>query len=91
MTAPGYRHDLAPVVASAQRVAGLLAARHRGDAEGARQLMDGFDGEQDLARGALLVAELSLGLLQRESGQSLDQCVHDLCLHLEQALTAPPH
>jgi hypothetical protein len=73
-------------VAAAQRVAGLVAARARLDAEGTRELMSSFDNEGELAGGALLVAELSLGLLSRETGDSVDQCVRELCVHLEAAL-----
>ena len=90
MSESARRAELAPVVAAAQRVAGIVAARGRGDAAGARQLMGSFDSERELAGGALLVAELALGLLQKETGESLDQCVSDLCLHMETALGAPP-
>lgn len=81
------RDDLAPVVEAAQRVAGLVAARGRGDAEGARALMTSFESEAELAGGALLVAELSLGLLRRETGESLEECVRDLCVQLEAAVS----
>lgn len=91
MSESDRRAELAPVVTAAQRVAGLVAARGRGDADGARQLMGSFDSERELAGGALLVAELSLGLLQKQTGESLDQCVRDLCIHMESALgQAPP-
>lgn len=90
MTESSRNAELAPVVAAAQRVAGIVAARGRGDADGARQLMGSFADERELAGGALLVAELTLGLLQKETGGSLDQCVSDLCLHMEAALSAPP-
>lgn len=80
------RRHLAPVVASAQRVAGLVAARGRGDADGARELMASFSDERDLAQGALLVAELSLALLREQTGESLDSCVQDLCAQMESAL-----
>ncbi|MFT4010687.1 MAG: hypothetical protein QM655_11675 [Nocardioidaceae bacterium] len=81
------RAALSPVVDAAQRVAGIVAARGRGDANGARELLLSFDDERELATGALLVAELSLGLLQRETGEPLESCVRDLCLQLEASLT----
>jgi hypothetical protein len=81
------REELQPVVAAAQRVAGILAARGRGDVAGARELMSSFADERELAGGALLVAELSLGLLHRHTGESLDECVRDLCVEMENALT----
>jgi hypothetical protein len=80
------REQLAPVVAAAQRVAGIVAARGRGDVDGARELMRTFENETELAGGALLVAELSLGLLQRQTGEPLDDCVRDLCVEMESAL-----
>ncbi|QWF20805.1 hypothetical protein KM427_17790 [Nocardioides sp. LMS-CY] len=83
----GDRHDqLAPVVSAAQRVAGIVAARGRGDADGARELMRTFESEGELAGGALLVAELSLGLLHRQTGEPLEDCVRDLCVEMESAL-----
>jgi Fe-Mn family superoxide dismutase len=86
VTSRSRREELAPAVAAAQRVAGIVAARGRGDAGGARELMLSFEDEHELATGALLVAELSLGLLRRETGESLDQCVRDLCVEMETAL-----
>ncbi len=86
MNAAERREQLAPVVDAAQRVAGIVAARGRGDDVGARELLTSFGDEGELAGGALLVAELSLGMLHRESGESLDDCVRELCLHLESTL-----
>lgn len=45
-----------------------------------------FKDPAELAGGALLVAELSLGLLRRETGESLEACVHDLCVAMEAAV-----
>ncbi|WP_110208044.1 hypothetical protein [Nocardioides daejeonensis] len=89
MTSDQRSAQLRPVVLAAQRVAGLVAARARADAEGTRTLMLSFDDAQELAGGALLVAELSMGLLSRATGESLDECVASLCLELEQALGVP--
>lgn len=74
--------EIAPLVDAAQRVAGVVAARGRGDLEGARSLMGSFDDLGDLSGGALLVAELALGLLAEATGESLDHCVGDLSLRL---------
>jgi hypothetical protein len=84
------REQLVPVVDAAQRVAGIVAARGRGDDAGARELLTSFGNESELAGGALLVAELSLGMLHRETGESLDDCVRDLGLHLESSLGHGP-
>ncbi len=45
-----------------------------------------FDDGRELAGGALLVAELSLGRLRRETGETLDECVRELCVEMETAL-----
>lgn len=84
------RQALAPVVAAAQRVAGIVAARNRGDTADANELMRSFSDAREFAGGALLVAELSLRLLQRETGEPFDQCVQDLCVDMESALDQGP-
>ncbi len=80
------REELVPVVDAAQGVAAVVAARGRGDHDGARRLLATFSDPQELAGGALLVVELTLGMLQREREESLDGCVRDLCLQLDEAL-----
>lgn len=77
--------ELLPLIDAAQRVAGVVAARGRGDADGARNLLTSFEDREQLAAGSLLVAELSLGMLRQETGSSLDALVRDLCLQLETA------
>lgn len=80
------REDLASVAATAQQVAGVVAARGRGDPDGARTLMAALAGEQDVAAGAVLVTELALGMLQRQTGESVETCVQQLAVELEAAL-----
>jgi hypothetical protein len=70
------------VVDAAQRVAGTVAARGRGDIEGARALLSSFEDHAELSGGALLVAELALGLLSEATGEDLDSCVEGLNLRL---------
>lgn len=84
----GRAAELRPVVDAAQRVAGVLAARRRGDAAGASSLMRSFVDERELAGGALLLAEITLGLYGEETGRDVDACVRELSLQLEQALVA---
>ena len=45
-----------------------------------------FEDSSELAGGALLVAELSLGLLRRETGETLEECVRDLCVVMESSV-----
>lgn len=82
----GRRRELLHVVDSAQRAAGMLAARHRGDIEDAMDLMQSFDNDRDLASGALLLAELTLGLYSQETGRDLETCVRELNLHMESSI-----
>lgn len=81
------------MVGAAQRAAGVLAARHRGDGEGVATLLGSFPDERALAGGSLLLAELALGLLSAETGQSFDDCVQRLSVDLEQAVgvSGDPH
>ncbi|MDT9594958.1 hypothetical protein RDV89_17855 [Nocardioides zeae] len=74
--------ELEGLLGSAQQVAALVAARGRGDVEGARQLTRHLVTEGDLAGGALLVAELALGLLAEAGDESLDAVVGRLNLEL---------
>ncbi|MBE1603668.1 superoxide dismutase [Actinopolymorpha pittospori] len=82
--------DLAELVDAAQRVAGVLAARHRHDPEGVATLMGTFPNDRALAGGSLLLAEIALGLYRRETGQSMDDCVRELTTQLENALPRRP-
>jgi len=45
--------------------------------------MQSFDNDRDLASGALLLAELTLGLYSQETGRDLETCVRELNLHME--------
>ena len=88
--AAAHRRELLHVVDSAQRAAGMLAARHRGDVEDALDLMSSFTDDHDLASGALLLAELTLGLYSTETGRDMDTCVRELSLQMESSFGAGP-
>jgi hypothetical protein len=77
------QRELLGVVDSAQRAAGVLAARHRGDTRDAADLLASFDDDRSLASGSLLLAELALGLYRRHTGEPMDACIRDLCLQME--------
>lgn len=76
------------MVDAAQRAAGVLAARARGDHAGASELMASFPDATTLAGGSMLVAELALGLYERESGNDRETCLRELALRLEAAASA---
>ncbi|MEU2663803.1 superoxide dismutase [Micromonospora sp. DT46] len=72
-----------------QRAAGVIAAKHRGDLGGAEELLAAFGTEQARTLGFYLLADLSLGLLRAQSGQSMDDLVRELSL-LVAATATPP-
>ena len=70
------------LVDSAQKAAGIIAARHHGDSQGAAALLADLD-LKALAGGSLLLAELALGLYAHATNQRVPDCVTGLCLQLE--------
>ncbi|WBB92343.1 hypothetical protein [Verrucosispora sp. WMMC514] len=72
-----------------QRAAGVIAAKHRGDLGGAEELLAAFGSEQAKTLGFYLLADLSLGLLRAQSGQSLDDLVRELSLLVVATTTQP--
>ena len=77
---------------AAQTAAGVIAARHRGDHADAEALLASFPDEAARTRGFWLLAELSLSLVREATGQSTDELVRELTIHLGQAdeLLPPP-
>ncbi|WP_329109475.1 superoxide dismutase [Micromonospora sp. NBC_01699] len=73
-----------------QRAAGAIAARHRGDLDGAEALLAAFPSEQAKTLGFYLLAELALGLVRAQSGQSMDELIQELSLHLATSSGQPP-
>ncbi|MDG4765816.1 superoxide dismutase [Solwaraspora sp. WMMD406] len=82
-----------PVPAAAdvvQRAAGVIAARHRGDLDGAEALLADFPSEHARTLGFYLLADLALGLVRAQSGQTMDDLVRELSLHLAAGTHRPP-
>lgn len=75
---------------SAQRAAGVIAAKHRGDHPGAEALLASFADESAKASGFCALAELALALVRHESGQSMDELVQELNLLIEATMAAGP-
>ncbi|GAA3302625.1 superoxide dismutase [Dactylosporangium vinaceum] len=73
-----------------QRAAGVIAAKARGDLDGAEALLAAFTTPAEQAQAFALLAELALGLVRAQTGQSMDDLVRELSLLVEQALAAPP-
>lgn len=82
--------DAASAFAGAQRAAGVIAARHRGDLAGAAELLAAFPDEQARTQGFQLLAELSLTILRVQTGETMDQIVQDVSLHIASAAHTPP-
>ncbi|MFY1699771.1 MULTISPECIES: superoxide dismutase [unclassified Solwaraspora] len=73
-----------------QRAAGVIAAHRRGDTDGAEQLLAAFPTEQAKTLGFYLLADLALGLVRAQTGQSMDDLVQELSLHLANGADQPP-
>lgn len=71
--------------AGAQRAAGVIAAKHRGDLDGAEALLAAFPDDAARARGFCLLAELALAIVRAQTGQSMDELVQELSLHIAAA------
>lgn len=67
-------------------MAGVLAARHRGDAEGVRTLSGTFADNRALAGGSLLLADLALRLVCEQSGEDVEQYIQRLTARLGAAV-----
>ncbi|QKE85549.1 hypothetical protein [Arthrobacter sp. NEB 688] len=80
------RTELLRVVDAAQRSAGVLAARERGDRDGAGTLLASFEDHELLASGSLLLAELAVHQSAAATGRTPQECLHELCLDMEGAL-----
>lgn len=77
------RDSLLRVVSAAQCIAGAIAARQRGDPGGAANLLASVSDPEAVTEGAMLLAEVSLGLYREQTGESMDSCVRDLNLRME--------
>ncbi|MFI5496289.1 superoxide dismutase [Actinoplanes sp. NPDC051859] len=77
--------DASSAFHAAQRAAGVIAAKHRGDLDGAHALLAAFPDEQTRTRGFQLLAELALTLVKDATGQSMDELIRELSLHLAAA------
>ncbi|BFU47817.1 superoxide dismutase [Krasilnikovia sp. MM14-A1004] len=74
----------------AQQAAGVIAARHRGDLAGADALLAGFPDDAARVHGFVLLAELALALVRAQTGQSMNDLVQELSLHMAAAALHPP-
>ncbi|MFY1631812.1 superoxide dismutase [Solwaraspora sp. WMMB335] len=75
---------------AAQRAAGFIGARHRGDHDGAAALLAEFPDEATRTSGFCLLAELALALVRAQTGQRMEDLVQELSLHLAAAAADPP-
>ena len=79
--------DAAALLAGIQRALGIVAARRRGDLEGARALAAEFRDDADRAHSFLLLTEVTLKIVADGAGRGVDDVVRDLSLRIA-ALTA---
>jgi hypothetical protein len=72
---------------AAQRAAGVIAARHRGDFAGANTLLEGLS-DHERAAGCLFLADLAVALLAQTTGQDVDAVAGELSLHIAELAPA---
>jgi len=75
---------------AAQRAAGVIAAKHRGDLAGAQALLEAFPDEACRTRGFQLLAELALTILRAQTGETMEELVQQLSLHIASAAGDAP-
>ena len=78
------------VFQAAQRAAGVIAAKHRGDLTGAQALLEAFPDEACRTRGFQLLAELALTILRAQTGETMEELVQELSLHIASTAAAGP-
>jgi hypothetical protein len=66
---------------AAQRAAGVIAARHRGDFDGANTLLAALD-DHTRAAGCLFLADLAIALLAKTEGRDVDAVAAELSLQI---------
>ena len=66
---------------AAQRIAGVIAARSRGDLDGAEKLLASMD-DHTRAAGSLFLADLAIGLLAQYEQRPVEQVAAELSLHV---------
>jgi hypothetical protein len=82
---PPFPEEWAALAEVAQLAAGVLAARYRGDLDGAEALLREFPTPEARALGFFAVAELSLALLAHHSGEPVENVVRELSLNIAHA------
>lgn len=82
------RAELLHLVDAAQRVAGVVAARDRGDRDDAAHLLSTLQEDGMLGQGALLLTDMLLRLHQERTGESLQITLQQLSVQLEASLRA---
>ncbi|MEQ8437793.1 MAG: hypothetical protein RIB65_09885 [Ilumatobacter fluminis] len=72
-------------VEAAQRAAGVIAARDRGDRAGAAQLLGEFANDTERMLAFYVIAELSLKMLASTSGETIADVASELALNVDVA------
>lgn len=72
-------------VEAAQRAAGVVTARSRGDLAGAEALLADFPSESAKAMGFFVLAELALQTLARATGEDLEAVAQQMSLDIADA------
>lgn len=90
-TAPGAdgRSAAESAMELAQRAAGVVAARRRGDHAGAAALMNDFTDADARALGFYVVADLAVTLLSRALDRPIEECLREMSLVLAAGAPSP--
>ncbi|MDG4795659.1 superoxide dismutase [Micromonospora sp. WMMD1082] len=72
----------AQLLAGMQHAVGIIAARHRGDLDGAQALADTFTDDAQRAHAFLLLSELALTIISDGTGADLRTVVRDISLRI---------
>lgn len=74
--------DEAARLAGMRHALGVIAARHRGDLDGAHELADSFPDDATRAHAFLLLTELALTIVSDGTGRTLEDVVRTLSLRI---------
>ncbi len=78
--------ELLELVDAAQRVAGVIAARARGDKADAAALLGSLQEDGMLGQGALLLTDMLLQLHRADTGRDVQTTLQELSVQLEASI-----
>ena len=80
-----------PAFLAAQQAAGVIAAKHRGDFAGAEELLGAIGDETVRTRVSCCSPNSPLTLVRSQTGQSMDELVHEVTLLMAEVVGSVGH